>query len=112
MEGTMELISDRVKISWEDIGEGLCGEYNPSDEKDVALYRFYVEEFKDGEWQEVEDASYCTQVPVSTPDETLRGLLEVLMDHFYVPVMDGQSVKKLGERMSWVDPSWVERGSR
>lgn len=104
----MHLIQDKVKVEWENIGEGLYGDYNPLDPDDVPLYRFYVQRLEDGEWVDVEDASYCTQVPVDTSDETLEKLLAILIDHFYCDVMDGKSVKKLGERMSWIKPSWAE----
>jgi hypothetical protein len=105
----MRLIKDNVKVTWEDIGEGLCGDYNPLDPDDIPLYRFYVEErLEDGEWADVEDASYCTQVPVDTPDDILEKLLVILMDHFYCDVVEGNSVKKIGERMSWIEPSWAK----
>jgi len=32
----------------------------------------------------------------------------LLMDEFYEPVTNGQSVKKLGETMSWIAPDWLE----
>jgi hypothetical protein len=53
-------------------------------------------------WVEVDDASYCTQVPVDTPDDIRHRLLEVLMDECHDPVVGGHSVKKLGERLSWI----------
>jgi hypothetical protein len=102
-----ELVQDEVRIVWYYIGEGKCGEYNPDDPTDVPLYRFYVEKFEDGEWVDVEDASYCTQVPLDTPDATLHKLLHILMDHFYYDVVEGNSVKKIGERMSWIAPEWI-----
>jgi hypothetical protein len=124
----MELIRDNVKIEFEDIGEGLSGDYNANDPNDVALLRFYVFAFAGDEallaqsttdptlagllamdalgWTEVEGASYCTNVPVDTPEDVQRGLLELLMDAFYEAVRSGESVKKIGERMSWIDPSW------
>jgi len=105
-----ELVKDTVRIVWEYAGEGLCGEYNPDVLEDIPLYRFYVERMnEDGEWEDVEDASYCTQVPFDTPDGILKKLLEILMDHFYEDVVAGNSVKKIGERMSWIEPSWAVR---
>ena len=93
---------DRVRVEWVELGEGLCGEYDEDDPEDVELLRFDVSQLKDGEWIEVCDASYCTLVPVTaTPEERIAGL-QILLDQFYEPVMEGHRCKKLGERMSWI----------
>ena len=63
----MMLEEDGIRVEWEDIGEGICGDYNPEDPDDHPLLRFSVSILLDGQWEAVEDASYCTQMPVDTP---------------------------------------------
>lgn len=103
----MELTKGDVCIEWAALGEGLCGDYNPNDPDDVELLRFYVQRKTDGEWEDVEDASYCTCFPASATEDEMRKGLEYLMDNFYNAVISGDSVKKLGERLSWINLSTI-----
>lgn len=106
----MELVRDNVKVAWEAIGEGLCGDYNPKDPDDVEFLRFYVSVFRDGEWEEKENASYCTCFPVSSSQQEQMAGLMLLMDRFH-EVLSGNidaSVKKLGEELSWISPDAVQ----
>lgn len=99
-----------VRVCWEDIGEGICGDYDPDDPDDIPLLRFYVDIFRDGQWEEVEDASYCTRMPVNTPKPTLDRALRFLHAE-YKDALSGYpytSVKKLGERLSWISPDQFE----
>jgi hypothetical protein len=120
------LIRGRVRVDWDELGEGWHGDYNPDDPEDTELLRFSVYRF-DGDdallahanadpefatmlavegrgWMECDDASYCTSVPVDTSLDVRQQLLETLMHEFYRPVTEGYSVKKLGEQLSWIDP--------
>lgn len=100
----MELIRDDVKVEWEDIGEGVNGDYNPKDPDDIPLLRFYVSVLRDGYWEEKEDASHCTLFPATANNEMQLAGLRVLMDRFYDVLHDNvdASVKKLGDEMSWI----------
>lgn len=99
----MEYIKDNVKVSFEDIGEGINGFYNPDDPDDVALLRFDVYSLtSDGEWDAIDDASYCTNVPVSTDPEKVNQLLETIMCEVYDDVCAGISIKKKCEGLSWL----------
>ena len=100
----MRLIRKDVKVEWTDLGEGLCGDYDPDDPKDVHLLRFDIYHKEHGRWIPVDDASYCTQVPVATPTLEKKRLLGVIMDEVYDSVHDGNSIKKLCERLSWIAP--------
>ena len=102
------LTLDNVRVSWVALGEGVCGNYNPDDPNDEELLRFDVDTLVCGEWVPVEDASYCTNFPVKSTDEERLSALEYLMNFFYGPVSNGDSVKKLGERLSWISPDWVK----
>ncbi len=107
----MELIRDNVKVEWESLGEGHCGDYNPEDPDDEKLLRFYVSVLRDGEWEEVEDGSHCTLFPESATDEEKRVGLSVLMHRFHKVLMDdpNASIKKLSEEMSWISLDTVQR---
>jgi len=120
------LIRDRVKVEWVELGEGVCGDYDEENPEDVELLRFdvsfllnpdddptqysnsYVEEEPGVVWIDPGDASYCTQVPVSSTPEQRKALLEIIMDEVYEPLMDGHSVKKICERLSWIDLDWLK----
>jgi hypothetical protein len=102
----LTLIRDTVRIDWDELGEGWDGDFDPDDPTDMELLRFSVYRLENGEWVEVEDSSYCTRTPVGTSEAIRQRLLEGLMDEFHDEVVAGHSVKKLGERMSWINPSW------
>jgi hypothetical protein len=96
-------------IEWYDAGEGWNGDYDPEDKNDVALLRFDVYAWdNDQGWMEVEDASYCTQVPVDTPPLVRQYLLEILMEEIGPEVDQDHSVKKICERLSWIEPDWAK----
>jgi hypothetical protein len=62
------------ELVWKDIGEGLSGDYNPSDPTDVPLLRATL--LYKG--YQTADGSYCTATKVGTPTETLKALSEEL----------------------------------
>jgi hypothetical protein len=105
------LVKDNVKIEWVDLGEGWDGDYNENDPNDQELLRFdvYSRKRKNGAWEAVDDASYCTQVPLKTPRPVLNKLLQHLMDNIEPAITGGWSVKKLCERLSWISPEWVKK---
>lgn len=102
----MMLEEDGIRVEWEDIGEGICGDYNPEDPDDIPLLRFSVSILLDGQWETVEDASYCTQMPVDTPVPILERALQFLFQEYKSALSDYpyHSVKRLGERLSWIGP--------
>ena len=73
-----EVIRGDRKVEWVDIGEGWNGDYDPDDPDDTALLRFDVLEltnihglFSDSpvmEWEVLDDASYCTQMPADSSE--------------------------------------------
>ena len=63
----------RVQMD-DDCGEGIEGEYNPKDVKDIPLMRFCVERKYKGEWVCCEDSSYCTQIDARLPKQELKRL--------------------------------------
>jgi hypothetical protein len=103
----LRIIRDNVRVEWEYIGEGLNGEYNENDPEDAELLRFRVtkRDSADNEWTDVDDGSYCANMPLNTPDPVLLQALEIIMDNVYENVTTGLSIKKIGERLSHIDES-------
>ncbi len=111
-ETVMEIHDDTIKVVLRNIGEGWCGDYNENDPDDEELLRFdvyimtegYVSEDFDG-WEEMEDSSYCTQIPACTPRDVLEEKIKIIFERYRDMVVDyrlGTSVKKLGEELSWL----------
>jgi hypothetical protein len=86
-----------ITVEVEHAGEGWSGDYDPDDPNDEPLLRFYV--MRDGE--QVDDASYCTL----TVDENGNAdkLAAIVLARVTAPVESGESIKKLCERLSWID---------
>lgn len=99
-----------VLVEWTDLGEGWDGDYNPNDPDDVALLRFDISVIEKGEVIPIDDASYCTQVPVNTKKKILKAGLEMIMDEIFDAVIEGNSIKKACERMSWIGVEDIEEG--
>lgn len=102
----MEISDELIKAVWENLDEGWNGDYDPDDPEDCNLLRFTIYIKNDeGDWEQVDDASYCTTVPYDTPEEELRSKLETIFKEYrdvlneYPPQV---SVKKLGEGLSWI----------
>ena len=110
LEGLPAAIDRNVKVEWTDIGEGLRGDYNAEDPTDIHLLRFDVYVVRDGSWVEVDDASYCTQMPADTDQDILRRAVKYLAKQ-YADVLSSDpdaSVKKMGESLSWIAPDWFQ----
>jgi hypothetical protein len=102
----MKIIRGNIKVEWVNLGEGWDGDYNPSDPSDVNLLRFdvYKRSNAKSKWEEVENASYCTQMPASTSKEILHQALEHIMNTVHGPILADGRAKRLCERLSWISP--------
>ena len=86
-----------VRVSFVELGEGLSGEYNEADPGDVELLRFDVATIVDGEWETVDDGSYCTNVPAAATAEQRQSILA------FVHSQLGEAPRKrVMEALSWV----------
>ena len=94
-----ELTMNDITVELEDIGEGLSGDYDPNDKDDIPLLRFTV--WKDH--VQVDDASYCTQVPTDITPTEATTVLATIMNEVAEPLAQGYSIKKMCERLSWID---------
>lgn len=105
------LIRDNVMVEWVELGEGIDGDFDKNDPEDTELLRFDVSQLVNGEWEAIDDASYCTQVPVSaTPEQRAKGL-ELIMSEVYEWASQGYSIKKVCERLSWISLESIETGN-
>ena len=101
------IIPEFLKVEWQELGEGDHGDYNPKDPLDIELLRFYISKWNEGEWEDIDSASYCTNMPTSaTPEQRAAGL-----DYIARRVVDcvdaGISIKWICERLSWISPDWL-----
>ena len=104
-ETVMSKQDSMLKIEFCDINEGCHGDWNPDDPDDYRHIRFYAYvRAEDGGWDEVEDGSYCTLMPVDGDPRKLHEALDVVFSEYRAKIdsyMNGQSLKKLGEMLSW-----------
>ena len=109
-----ELIEDGIKVTLDCIGEGWNGDYDIEDPDDTYLMRFdvYIKNpesfnYPYTDWLPVEDASYCTAFPENTLQELQDKAVRFIMNQIKNPLLNGYSIKKLCEKLSWIDPTWV-----
>ena len=95
----MRLTWGNFQVSLEWIGEGTCGDYDEEDMDDIPLLRFscYKYDDKAGEFAEVNDASYCTNLHTGInryiATRALLRLMEACIDGCH---------KREFERLSWM----------
>jgi len=96
---------DNVKVELEHIGEGFFGDYNEEDSKDVPLLRFYISGLIDGNWEELDDCSYCTRIPATAKQEIVDAAARFICKEYSAALksrgMDNPP-KKLGAELSWL----------
>ena len=108
----MSIYDDVLRVDWYNAGEGICGDFNPDDPEDINLLRFDVYVKADANmdtdsihgWAEVEDASYCTNMPATAPEAVLEKALKCIFKRYrdVITGPDYPSVKKLGEELSHI----------
>jgi hypothetical protein len=97
------IIRGNVRIDWVNLGEGFDGDYDADNPDDVNLLRFDVYRHDGAEWIEVEDGSYCTQVPAHANHVTLRQILSIFMDYIHDDIKSVGKSKRKCEQLSWTD---------
>lgn len=105
------LENNLLQIELTYIGEGDHGDYNPNDPNDEPLIRFYARANKnfgannDPEWEDIEDASRCTRMPITTPPEDLFKAALTMFNKFR-QVVTGYpvqlSVRNITNELSWL----------
>ena len=99
--GQTSLERDGFRVEWVSLGEGNFGDYNPADPEDQELLRFDVSrQDENGQWEQIQDGSYCTLMPVDTSSEILRAALNYIL----VEIGGGFNIKRRLEQLSWLSP--------
>ncbi|MCA3267868.1 MAG: hypothetical protein ING19_17540, partial [Azospirillum sp.] len=94
----LDVVKGDVRVTLEWIGEGNDGDFQLDDPDDTPLIRFSVYRRNvDGkntgnEFEPVDEASYCTRIPIDTDRATLRKVADRIMDEVYDRVRDGVSI--------------------
>jgi len=118
-----ELIDGDVKVSLEYIGEGWDGDYDSDNPEDTRLLRLDVQVHKKledvydhaeyyDEWNNINDASYCTGMPLDTPDDVIKKALRYLMDLCKPEIKQNYPIKRLCEKLSWMTPKTVQEAMK
>lgn len=106
----MEIVSKcgKYMACWEWIGEGKGGDYDEEDPNDVPLLRFscHSRQHRTGVWEQIDDTSYCTRMPIDTDRKILTVALQAVLDEL---VDNIHSPKKPMEFMSWLCPEDVKK---
>jgi len=109
----LEVISGDKRVVWEWIGEGYNGDYNEADPDDVPLLRFTcdrrindpdLDPDDNNVWEGMQDASYCTLMPIDSPKEYLLRAAGIILD----AIRTGDSYKRHLEQLSWFCPADFE----
>lgn len=102
---TAEKDNVKVELAW--IGEGVSGDYNNDDPEDEPLVRFDVsrKESSSTQWEEVSDASYCTNLSAKLPANNLQFAADYILNLIFDEVMQDHSIKRACEQISWIDES-------
>ena len=105
-----EKVMRRFRVTLEWIGEGRSGEYNPDDSHDEPYIRFNCDIFRpdqdgnmeSGDWESIDDASYCTGLSAFDTKETLTKAINRIMD-VLVNNYNCSGFKKEMESISWIE---------
>ena len=89
-----EMVRNNIRIYLHtETHEGWDGDYNPEDPNDQLLFRFDVDRLVDGNWEPIDDASYCTRLTADLPSNKVQRALEYLLDQIYPSASEGSFVK-------------------
>ena len=92
-----------VMVEWEWIGEGISGDWQKDDEEDYPHLRFTVYRINENnELEQVDDASYCTELTIATSEEDLKNLGKCILNIVENRVKGNRSIKRLCEELSWI----------
>lgn len=89
-----------VSVEW--LGEGEEGDFQPFEPRDQPLLRFDAEKnigIVDSIWEDLDNGSYCTQVPAYAPREILEAMPRYLVAR--LEAEGGNHPKRLMEKLSW-----------
>ena len=98
-----------VKCTLSFCNEGYGGDYDEKDPSDRPLLRLDVEHRTcsdmsnyDG-YEVIDNGSYCTQISMLEPLEDIMEALSYIWRLYTLELQKSKSVKKLSERLSWLE---------
>ncbi len=103
-------------LTFTDLGEGVCGDYDPEDEDDVPLYRADLSFLENGNLIPCNDGSYCTNTPTDTSRDKLEALANKLFDslekehpHYFDVTVDEEAGEvrfhdRVMQEWTWEEP--------
>lgn len=101
----LQIKKGKWRVTWEWIGEGLDGDYDHSNPDDYPHLRFSCDQWnpdnplephEEGSWEDLDDSSYCTRLPTTTPRWMLMRAADVIME-----ALGESSPKHALEQLSW-----------
>ena len=119
-------ISDNgmVKVEWTNLGEGRCGDFDPTDPDDINYLRYDAwvrvtgtsmdeirgleNNYEDDEWAYKADGSYCTLTSTDTHGPVLMALAKLIANEL-ADSLDNGGWKRRAEEMSYAEPKWVDK---
>lgn len=96
------------------IGEGYNGDFDEEDSQDKMLLRFdFSTKTPEGE-EEVEDASYCTNLTLPATQEAVQEAANLLLEMAGPEILENGRAKRTCEALSWANWDWIAhcRGSK
>lgn len=113
-----EIVHERedLQLALEWIGEGFEGDYDEEDPDDAPLLRLTALYRESGEWEQVEDASYCTVIDARSDRELLSKALPLLFERVWGAYDPGDApyfgLKRTLEDLSHLDEAELRRAVR
>ena len=86
-------VNPKWTLTWEDCGEGYCGEYDPENPEDVPYFRVYLS----ANGHDVDDGSYCTSAVIGKATEKRLSDLS----HALFAALGSTFSKKTMETWTW-----------
>ncbi len=97
----IEVHNKKFSLTLEYIGEGTDGDYNPEDENDVPLLRYYVCEKVDGEWEPLRNGSACCRLSPNEKRADLKKAANKMLE--IVSKTDQQHLNSVVQLLSWIE---------
>jgi len=104
----MSAEDDLLDVYFTNCKEGCSGDYDEDDPDDENLLRVTVNIYdeEEGDWREVDDASYCTLISADMPADILEEKLTFIFNEYKKvagQILAGESVEELSARLSFME---------
>lgn len=99
----LTLTREAVRATFRHIGEGYGGEYDPTDPSDEPLLRFDIDVLRQGGWEPVDNASYCTRLSALAAPALQRHALYLILNKVHDEYDKGNDLAPICRELSWID---------